>query len=302
MKAFDLKPEWLEYLETIARTRSIRQAAEELYLTEHSLRYNLKLLESFIGEALLEKTAQGLVLNPRGQSLINQSQRFRNRLSQLESQLQLTADNRQELKLAFSQAYPSELLMPIFAQLQQTFPQLQLTAERQKPLDVEKGVLLGQYELGLTTWVPNNLTLPMLSGPKWPGVFVKRTQASVAEYYLLPPAWRYFNQEPIIYPAEVSHFQVRYLGSLDILLKLALAGGGIAYLPLPYVLPAIEAGLLETTLGPNLSFSLGECLLAKDFYTLSPPAAAFVHQLKARWQQHNQLLNSTQTNSQEVSD
>lgn len=289
MKAFEFKPEWLEYLQTVARTGSIRLAAEALYLTEHSLRYNFKQLEQFMQSKLFEKTAQGLELSPAGQRLLNNSQDFSRSLAKLEQGLQVLAENRMELKLGISSAYPSELLKPVFIRMRQVFPQLQLQVQIQIPVEIEKRVSLGAYDLGLITWAPNNSQLVSLTGPSWPGVFVRRRQGPVAENYFLPPAWRYFSQEPIDYPAQLAQLKVRYIGGTSLILNLCLEGAGIGYLPLSHVRQALKQGQLDLTAGPELDFSLIETLLVKDFDNLSKPAAYFIEQIQAHWQAQEQI-------------
>ena len=55
--------------ESIARTKSVNRAAEELDLTASAVSHQLSNLESMIGQSLFQRTGRGLVLTPTGRAL-----------------------------------------------------------------------------------------------------------------------------------------------------------------------------------------------------------------------------------------
>lgn len=283
MKTFDLKPEWLLYLHKVAETGSLRRAAQDLFMTEHSLRYNLKALEKFLQTSLLETGPQGLELTERGQALLADGMRLWERLKCLEERLEDMANSRMELRLGLSQAFPSERVKNILSLVQHQAPKLQVLLNVHTPRELEKRMSFAEYELGLTTSVSPNTSFQCLKGPAWPGVYVCKSSAVPQEYFV-PPPWPFWGTEPMEYPATLSPYRMRYIGSMAIIRTLVLEGAGIGYLPLTNVWGDLAQGTLTQTQGPELPFQLEEFLLAKDFENLSPPAAYFVHYLKGNWQ------------------
>ena len=148
----------------------------------------------------------------------------------------------------------------------------------------EKQLFLGMHHIGLITWPPAHSRLSAIEGPVSPGVYVRRSQGTVAEVYLLPKIWRYSKQQEVItYPDEVAAFPVRYLGRIGMIRALVELGAGIGYLPQAHVQPLLDRGELVLTSGPPLEFSLYPHSLMRDREHLSEPARYFVDRLQAEW-------------------
>lgn len=61
-----MRLEQLQYFQKIAELRSIRRAAEELYLTPQSLSKSVMQLEEELGVTLYSRTRTGICLTPEG--------------------------------------------------------------------------------------------------------------------------------------------------------------------------------------------------------------------------------------------
>ena len=283
MSAFDIKPEWLLYLQTVATEKSIRSAAEKLYLTEQALRYNLKALEDLLQTPLLLHSEQGLILSSQGQALVANGARFLRRLDQTRQRMQALSQTRPEFRLAVAYAYPCETLATILTEMYQRFPGLQLSVHLDSPREIEKQVFQGMFQTGLITWDPVHPRLTYVKGPVSPGIYVQRVSLPVEPFYLLPKVWRYSTHPPLVYPDEIAAYPVRYLGRIDMIQALCLLGAGIGFLPRAQVQPLLANGVLVETSGPLLDFSLHAHLLYRDYEQLSPPAQFFVERLQASW-------------------
>lgn len=283
MSAFDIKPEWLVYLQTVAREKHMRSAAEKLYLTEQTLRYNLKALEDALQVPLLRSTDQGLGLTSQGQALLDSGQVFLSRLEAVQNRIQALSEIRPELRLAVAYAFPSEALADLLAELYQRFPGLQLTLELGSPRELEKLVAQGMYQLGLLTVDGVHPRLQYVKGPESPGIYVRHASLPVEPLYLLPQIWRYNTYPSVDYPPEVAAYPVRYLGRIPLIRSLCLLGAGIGYLPRLHVQGLLEAGLLVETGGPPLDYSLHTHLAFRDAEHLHPPARYFCERLQQIW-------------------
>lgn len=284
MKAFELKPEWFEALQAVADSGSVREAAAALYLTEQSLRYQLKALEKHVQKPLFIQAKTGLQLNPEVAGLLSLGRDFGQRLARVQHRLQTLAGSQQRLRIGATTAYPLGDLTDLFANLRAGFPSLQLTLGLHNPRELERRLSQGDLELGLMTWEPDNPHLIGARGPVWPGLFVKAADRQVPERFFLPPAWRFFHHKPVNYPQELAHYATHYIGGMSQIHALVLAGAGIGYLPRSQVRADLAAGRLQPCAGPPLSFSVSEFLLARDLDKLSEPAAQFVAGLRAHWQ------------------
>lgn len=285
MKAFELKTEWFICLDKVLETGSIRLAAQSLYMTEQSLRYNLKALAKFLGSSLFDPSATALTLNPDLSSLFNQGLRFNESLEQMQACLLDLACEGHEFRVAISQAYPCLQLNPLLVEIQQQFPSIQIAFNLHHLRELERRVGYGEYDVGLTTWEPEIPHLAWRKGPTWSGIFVKYSQGRVPERYFIPPAWRFFCQHPFRYPAVLANYPVLFIGDTGQILDLCLEGKGIGFVPLCDVEEELQKGTLIQTTGPKLEFAVTEYLVAKDFEKLTAPAKLFVQQLETRWQQ-----------------
>ena len=283
MNAFDIKPEWLVYLRTVAQEKSIRTAAEKLYLTEQTLRYNLKGLEDMLQAALLVSGESGLELTSQGHALLANGGAFLDQLGRTRQKLAALSMERPEFRLAVSYSYACEPLGPLLQAMYRQFNGLQMSLQLDTPREIEKQVFLGVHQVGLITWAPTHPRMTVIKGPVSPGVYVRRSQAPVAPVYLLPKIWRYSKYQDLVYPDEVENYPVRYLGRIAMIRALCLQGAGIGYLPRAHIQSELEAGILVETLGPPLEFSLLEHLVIRDLEHLSAPARWFVDQMRQRW-------------------
>lgn len=285
MSAFDIKPEWLTYLQAVAEERGIRPAAERLYLTEQALRYNLKALEDLLQVPLLSHADQGLVLTAQGEALLDNGNLFLSRLHQTQQRLQALSQTRPEFRLAVAYAFPCESLDQILVSMYQRFPGLQIILQLESPREIEKWVFQGIFHLGLITVNVVHPRLNFLKGPVSPGIYVKHASLPVAPLYLLPKVWRYNTHPNVVYPDEIEAYPVRYLGRIAMIQSLCLLGAGIGYLPRLHVQSLLNQGILVETSGPPLEYSLHNHLLYRDLDQLSPPARFFLDQLQSVWQQ-----------------
>jgi len=57
--------------ESVARTKSVNRAAEELGLTASAVSHQLSNLESQIGQPLFQRSGRGLVLTPTGERYLH---------------------------------------------------------------------------------------------------------------------------------------------------------------------------------------------------------------------------------------
>jgi len=116
------------YLEEVARTGSVRQAAERLHLTPSALLRRIQDVESDLGAALFERTSSGVLLTAAGEIFIgwikNQNADLRRVYSQIEA---LAGLRRGEIRIAASQAVARDLLLAEMKAFRAKHPLVKMT-------------------------------------------------------------------------------------------------------------------------------------------------------------------------------
>ncbi|GAA0754840.1 LysR family transcriptional regulator [Ideonella azotifigens] len=116
------------YLEEVARTGSVRQAAEKLHLTPSALLRRIQDVESDLGAALFERTSSGVLLTAAGEIFIawikNQNADLRRVYSQIEA---LAGLRRGEIRIACSQAVARDLLLTEMKAFRAEHPLVKMT-------------------------------------------------------------------------------------------------------------------------------------------------------------------------------
>ena len=116
------------YLEEVARTGSVRQAAERLHLTPSALLRRIQDVESDLGAALFERTSSGVQLTAAGEIFIgwikNQNADLRRVYSQIEA---LSGLRRGEIRIAASQAVARGVLLEEMNAFRAKHPLVKLT-------------------------------------------------------------------------------------------------------------------------------------------------------------------------------
>lgn len=116
------------YLEEVAKTGSVRQAAERLHLTPSALLRRIQDVESDLGAALFERTSSGVQLTAAGEIFIgwikNQNADLRRVYSQIEA---LAGLRRGEIRIAASQAVAGGLLLEEMNRFRAQHPLVKLT-------------------------------------------------------------------------------------------------------------------------------------------------------------------------------
>lgn len=111
--------EWLEQFEVIAHNKSMRIAAEKLYMTQSSLSRNLRELENELGVQLFERSRKQLQLNNYGQILLKYTEQILSILRETRQEIQLERIRQEQiLNLGcYSYAFQSFVLPKMANQL-----------------------------------------------------------------------------------------------------------------------------------------------------------------------------------------
>jgi LysR family transcriptional regulator, glycine cleavage system transcriptional activator len=114
---------------TVARTRSITRAAEELFLTQSAVSRQIKDLERFVGKPLFIRDKAEVVLTVEGRRYADQVESLLNQLEELTLGLSATAANGAHLTLSSQTTFAVKWLLPRIAAFAQIHPHITVDVE-----------------------------------------------------------------------------------------------------------------------------------------------------------------------------
>lgn len=111
---------------TIAESKTMREAAERLHISQPALSSSLKNLETELGVRLFERQKNHLILNQAGQLALTHACAVIGRAEEMKNAFRIYAQNNKTISLGFCDPGPMRFSVPL---LQKTYPELELTSE-----------------------------------------------------------------------------------------------------------------------------------------------------------------------------
>lgn len=117
----------LHTFEVAARSLSFSRAADQLFVTQGAVSKQIKLLEEFLGKALFERTASGLVLTEAGREYLPGVSESLENIRKVTARVQQTQQERNNLVFNLIPSFSSLWLIPRLAKMHHDIPSLNLT-------------------------------------------------------------------------------------------------------------------------------------------------------------------------------
>jgi len=116
-----IRLESLQYLQEIARTKSINKAAENLFLSKSSLSVAIKKLEAEIGVPLLERSVHGVTLTAAGNSVLRCSNEIFKSIDVMKEECRVQG-NKETVTFFMESGLISSLFSSILIEFKKRFP------------------------------------------------------------------------------------------------------------------------------------------------------------------------------------
>lgn len=137
-------------IDTVARSRSIRQAAEEVSITPSALHRRIQAFEEEIGEVIFERQSKGVRLNAAGELVIHHIRQQLAETERLKSRLgDLSGVRRGHVSIACSQALTHYFLPDEIAKYREAFPMVTFDVVVLDHLAAENALVDYQVDLAL---------------------------------------------------------------------------------------------------------------------------------------------------------
>lgn len=289
----------LAVFHAIADTGSVSAAAENIHISQPAISRELKTLEGRLGVELFERMPRGMRLTEAGTLLHGYSQRIfaleRNAENAMEDYLGLGVGS---LEIGASQTTGNYLLPEILARFREAFPNIRLTLEVSNTETVARGVEQYRYALGFVEGLlpVGNFEVTSLRGDRIvPVVAANHSLAlnpprSLRALAAVPALLRESGSgtRQVIENAFLQHKLslncASEIGNSEALLRAAVAGAGLVWLPELCVADALASKTVVRLPTRGLKIERNLSLIRLNDRHLSPSAAAFEQMCTAQAQ------------------
>lgn len=249
----------LHYFTTLARSPSIRQAADQLHITPTALTRHLSQLEHEFGAPLLERSATGIRLTAAGELLAAHAQQTLRELDRVKAHIgDLRGLKTGRVSVFASEGILEGILAPMLAQFSARYPGVEMVIETTSAGDVAQALIRGDADIGVSFFVPAHEEINHLTSRELPHHAVMAPGAALAgcrevslamladQPLVLPPA-AYALRQVLAQAARRQRLTLtpRFTAaSLATQLTLAMEGAAVAVLPAMAITALREAGRL----------------------------------------------------------
>lgn len=257
----------LKYFDTVARCRSLRQAAARLHVAPTAISRQIDQLEHQLGTALLERTHEGVRLTPAGELLAEQASQTLRDLERVEARIaELQGRCTGRVAIQVSEGVVPQVLAPALTSLQAEYPQLEFDISIASAGGVIEALRSGEADIGLAYFLPQRDDVVRLATAELEHYAVMKPDhplawaaplalSDVAGYPLAVPDDSFGLRQALDSAARDKglHMQVAFTTqSLETQKALAREGAAILLLPMMAIARECEAGqLVAVALHPD---------------------------------------------------
>lgn len=151
-----MKTEQIIYLADIAKTQSITQTAQRLFISQQALSFSLKKLEEEFDAVFLNRTNQGVTLTPEGALFLNKAQGMLDIYNDLKEDFQYQSLPIQQDALPSGQLHIlghtrvlEPLLLDVFEPYCRKYPQIQITLQERENIAIIEAISKNEADFGV---------------------------------------------------------------------------------------------------------------------------------------------------------
>ncbi len=142
----------LKYAVEIANTKSISQAAENLYMGQPNLSRAIKELENNLGITIFERTTKGVTITPEGEEFLQYARRIIAQVEEVESLYQKGKQPKQKLSVCVPRASYISAALADFCSTLHTDQQAEIFYQETGSQRAIQNVLNGDYNLAIVRY------------------------------------------------------------------------------------------------------------------------------------------------------
>ena len=139
------------FFQQVCECRSIRKAAEKLFISPQGLSKSIKNLEDELGQELLERAPQGVKATSAGEIVLKHADPILNRVERMKNELENYRENLAgSINIACAYGIISALELDCLMQFKQTYMNIDTYINEEPDLTVEEMVLKEAADIGVT--------------------------------------------------------------------------------------------------------------------------------------------------------
>lgn len=256
MKELNISLKQLRYYLVAAKHRSLRQAARELKISQPSLGTQLKNLEDALGIVLFERNRGGVLLTPVGRQLIGEANQAINAAESIIDAANYVKNGPSgTFRLGASPSLGPYSLPRVLPSIHKKFSGVKFFVREQVPTLLHEGLMVGDYDLILTTLPVDDLSITVKALFREPiylvlnkdhslakGKTIKAHQLEGLEVLTIEAHHLFYAQVEELCKKFNARLMRDYEGtSLDAIRQMVQMGMGVAFLPALYVRSEIKS-------------------------------------------------------------
>lgn len=139
----------LQFFSRLCQEKSIRKAAEALFITQQGLSKAMKSLETELGVQLFTRSNEGIVLTKAGKIVAKRSKNILNEFSDMKLELrEYSATVPNQLRIAFASGVINALQTDFLYDFQNRYPEIDITVGEHPDIPCEEAVTDNEADLG----------------------------------------------------------------------------------------------------------------------------------------------------------
>jgi len=150
-----MRLEHFQYIVEIARCKSMSKASKKLYVTQPSLSTAIQNLEEELGFQIFKRSAVGVALTDKGESLLKIAEEIVQQLEQIKDLSNPNNDTITNLNLAAVPVFCNALMINLIQTLKREHPYIKANVIELRPCKILPTLIAGNADLAIGTYSPS---------------------------------------------------------------------------------------------------------------------------------------------------
>lgn len=150
-----MRLEHFQYIVEIAACKSMSKASKKLFITQPSLSTAIQNLEDELGFQIFKRSASGVALTEKGESMLKISEEIVSRMDQIKDLSMSEEDSFSNLNLVAVPVFCNALMIQLIQTLKRAHPQINVNIMELRPCKILPTLIAGDADLGIGTYSPS---------------------------------------------------------------------------------------------------------------------------------------------------
>ena len=150
-----MRLEHFQYIVEIARCKSMSKASKKLFITQPSLSTAIQSLETELGFQIFKRSASGVALTDKGESMLRIAEEIVNQLEQIKTLSNPETATPVTINIAAVPVFCNALMIELIQQLQRDYPFINLNILEMRPCKILPALIAGTADIAIGSYQPS---------------------------------------------------------------------------------------------------------------------------------------------------